>query len=176
MADGDLRVPSLSSSIRLVGEETTTVDGDSLASLPLQERECEIVCATGDRYTETWYGVPVLELLERASVPPETTHLLVVSGDGYRACVAVETALEGLLALGKNGRPLADASDYETRFVAVGADGPRTVKDVGRIEAMTLEPGEDPEAYELGVESAPESESEPVSTPTAEAPSPDDAA
>ncbi|GAB3666007.1 molybdopterin-dependent oxidoreductase [Halopiger thermotolerans] len=168
MADGELRVPPLSSSIRIVGETETAIDGDALADCPLRERECEIVCATGDRYTETWYGVPVLELLERASVPPETTHLLVVSADGYRACVAVDTALEGLVALGKDGRPLADASDYETRFVAAGADGPRTVKDVARIEAVTLEPGEDPEAYEIGVESAPESESE--------SPSPDDAA
>ncbi|RKD97709.1 molybdopterin-dependent oxidoreductase [Halopiger aswanensis] len=169
MADGDLHVPSLSSSIRLVGEEETTIDGAALAALPLEERECEIVCATGDRYTEPWYGVPVLEVLERASVPPETTHLLVESADGYRACVAVDTALEGLLALGKNGRPLADAGDYETRFVAVGADGPRTVKDVARIEALTLEPGADPEAYEIGVAPDPDSEGE------SDPPVPDDA-
>lgn len=152
MPEPNFRVPSPSSPIRLDGDgaEPVTVDAAALAALPLCERECEIVCATGDRYVETWQGVPTLELLELASVPPETTHLLVEAADGYRACVAVEMAIEGLLALGKNGEPFRDAPDagYETRFVAADADGPRTVKDVARIEPLVLEPGEDPEAYE----------------------------
>lgn len=149
MSDAAFPVPSLSSPIQVVGEDATTVDTEHLAALPMREREYEIVCSTGDRYTEPWYGVPVPAVLEAAptSMPLETTHLLVDSDDGHRACVDVATALEGLLAVGKRGEALADAAGHDTRFVAA-VEGPRTVKGVTRLEAAVLEPGEDPEAYE----------------------------
>lgn len=145
----DGRLPSLSSPIRIVGEETATVGADRLAALPMREREYEIVCSTGDRYTETWRGFPLFEVLEAAptSLPPATTHLLVDSDDGHRACVAIGPALEGVLAVGKNGESLADTAGYDTRFVAP-VEGPRTVKGVSRLEAVALESGEDPQEYE----------------------------
>lgn len=139
---------TLSSPIELVADGTTSIDAATLSSLPTHEQELEIVCASGDRYTDTWRGVSVLDLLELASVPLETTHLLVESTDGYRVCVAIEPTLEGLLAFERNGKPLAAVADYETRFVSTGVDGPKTVKDVDRIETKALAPGEDPESYE----------------------------
>jgi DMSO/TMAO reductase YedYZ molybdopterin-dependent catalytic subunit len=152
----DAATRALERPIRLVGTRTTTLDGTDLAALEHRSREIEIVCATGDRFTERWRGVPVPILLESAAAPPETTHLLVDSRDGLRACIAVEDALEGLLAVAKGGRPLSAAGDHATRFVAPGVDGVRTVKGVGRIEAATLAPGEDPESYERRGESADE--------------------
>ncbi|MFU8869396.1 molybdopterin-dependent oxidoreductase [Natronococcus sp.] len=134
--------------IRLVGTREMLLDGDDFAALEHRSREIEIVCATGDRFTERWRGVPIPALLESAAAPPETTHLLVDSRDGLRACVAVEDALEGLLAVAKGGRQLSETADYATRFVAPGVDGVRTVKGVARVEAATLAPGEDPESYE----------------------------
>lgn len=159
MTDTDLR-PSLPEPIRILGDGTAPIDADTLATLPIDEREIEIVCSTGDRYTERWQGVAIMDVLETeaaaaASIPAETTHLLVESADGHRACVALEDALDGLLAFGRDGTPLGAEADYDSRFVAPGLTGPRTVKDVVRIEATTLEPGEDPESYErlLEVES-----------------------
>ncbi|WP_265107934.1 molybdopterin-dependent oxidoreductase [Halosolutus halophilus] len=142
--DHDRIVQSLSSPIRIVAEEHVTVLPDG----PIRSREIEIVCDSGDRYTDRWQGVPVLDLLERASVPAETTHLLVESTDGYRVCVDVEAALAGLVAIARNGIPLAAAAEYESRFVSDATRGPRTVKDVRRIETRSLSPGEDPDAYE----------------------------
>lgn len=148
MTDHEQFVQSLSSPIRVVGEECVTVLPDELADLPIRTREIEIVCDSGDRHTDRWQGVPVLALLDRASVPDETTHLLVESADGYRVCVDVEAALEGLVAFARNGDPLDAVADHESRFVSSGTAGPRTAKDVRRIETRSLSPGEDPNSYE----------------------------
>jgi DMSO/TMAO reductase YedYZ molybdopterin-dependent catalytic subunit len=140
--------PSIGRPIRLVGSREVSITDAELCELPLRTREIEIVCATGDRYTERWRGVPVSALLDRMAPPPETTHLLVVSRDEYRACIDVETALEGIVAVARGDRPLSTAGDYETRFVAAGATGARTVKELERIEAKILAPGDDTDAYE----------------------------
>ncbi|ELY55168.1 molybdopterin-dependent oxidoreductase [Natronococcus jeotgali] len=140
--------PALERPIRLVGSRQRRLEGADLAALERTSREIEIVCATGDRFVERWRGVPIPSLLEVAEAPPETTHLLVDARDGLRACVPVETALEGLLAVAKGGRPLAEDGEYATRFVAPGVDGVRTVKGVARIETTALAPGVDPEDRE----------------------------
>ncbi|AGB39090.1 molybdopterin-dependent oxidoreductase [Natronococcus occultus] len=134
--------------IRLVGSRDRRLEATDFAALERASREIEIVCATGDRFTARWSGVPIPSLLEIVAAPPETTHLLVDSRDGLRACVSVEDALEGLLAVTKDGRPLSESDDCATRFVAPGIDGVRTVKGVARIETTTLAPGVDPEDRE----------------------------
>ncbi|TYL36683.1 molybdopterin-binding oxidoreductase [Natronococcus pandeyae] len=144
----DPLLPSLDRPIHLVGDRQVTVTEADLVELPLRSREIEIVCATGDRYTERWQGIPIPELLDLMDPSPETTHLLVDSRDGHRVCIDVETALEGLLAVARDDDPLSTIGDYETRFVATGATGPRTVKGVAHIEAKTLAPDDDPETYE----------------------------
>ena len=137
-----------STPITLRGEKTVEVTADDLDSLPRVESRFEIVCSSGDRYTETWQGVPVEGILEHVTLPEGTTHLLAESTDGYRICVDVLTALEGILAFSRSGKPLATDGGYESRFVAKGIGGPRTAKDVTRIEAMELKPDEDPHDYE----------------------------
>ena len=141
-------VPALPSPIRIVADGTTTVDGATLADLPTVERDLTVVCASGDLEPGTWRGVAMLDLLELATVPPETTHLLVEAADGYRVCVPIEAALEGVLAFARDGEPFAAAGGHESRFVASGVKGPRTVKNVARLETVALSPGEDPESYE----------------------------
>jgi len=144
----DAIVQSLSSPIRIVGEESVSVSPSDLAALPTRSREIEIVCESGNRYTDRWQGVPILALLDRASVPDETTHLILESADGYRVCVGIEAALEGLIAFARNGAPLTDVADHDSRFVSAQTKGPRTSKNVRRIETRSLSPGEDPDAYE----------------------------
>jgi len=140
--------PSLSRPIELVTDGSTTLEGSTLSSLPTRERTLEIVCASGDRYVAAWEGVPIGPLLERASVPPETTHLTVESAVGYRVCVPIGRALEGLLAFARDGESLSTLEGFDTRFVAPGIGGPKAVKDVARLETATLPPSADPESYE----------------------------
>ena len=145
MADS---VPQLSGPITIVGEETVRATADDFASLSFAERDVRIDCNSGDHYTATWRGVSLADALELATVPGETTHVVVASSDGYTVCVDVETAADALLAFFQDGRPLAAVESYESRFVTDGVDGPRTTKDVERIEAVALEGGEEPAAYE----------------------------
>lgn len=141
-------VPALPSPLRIDADGTTTVDGATLADLPTVERDLTVICASGDLEPGTWTGVAMLDLLELATVPPETTHLLVEAADGYRVCVPIEAALGGLLAFARDGESFTVAGGYESRFVASGVKGPRTVKNVARLETVALSPGEHPESYE----------------------------
>ncbi|USZ68449.1 molybdopterin-dependent oxidoreductase [Halorussus salilacus] len=100
-------------------------------------------CASGSEIGGPWTGVPVSDLLDAAEAPDATTHVAVEGDDGYRVCVPVSAALDGLLAHRSAGEPL-DAP----RFVAPGVSGVRTGKRVARIDAVALAPETDPEAVE----------------------------
>ena len=114
------------------------------------ERAVEIRCATGDRWTADWRGPPVSAVVDRAAVPPETTHLTFETADGYRACLDVHTALDGVLAVAMDGEPL-DAAE-RPRLVCPGIEGIRTVKGVSAVVPASLSRGEDPEELEaLGI-------------------------
>lgn len=131
-------------------ETVIEVDGECIdlidADTELAERTIEIRCASGNRSTATWGGVPLRVVLERVPIPLETTHLLVVSSDGYQCCIDVGTALNGLLAVGRNGVALEEASG--PRFVSSSVDGIRTVKDVSKIETVSLASNENPNEFE----------------------------
>ena len=134
-------------SIRLVGETATTVDHATLTELPAREFSAEIVCSSGERYRDSWRGVPIDRLIARVEVPAETTHLTVEATDGFRVCVGALDALGGVLATHQGGERLSIDAGYP-RFVAAGLEGPRAVKNVAEIGTLALSPGEDPEAYE----------------------------
>lgn len=121
-----------------------------LERLETVERAVEIRCATGDRWTAHWRGTPVGALVEAVEIPPETTHLVFETTDGYRACLDVPTVLDGLLAVAMDGEPL-DGTE-RPRLVCPGVEGIRTVKGVSEIVPATLSRGEDPEDLEaLGI-------------------------
>jgi len=124
-------------SVELVGEGTETVSVPN--GFTVVDRRIGFECASGDWIERDYRGVEVEEVLDGVSLPDETTHLLVSARDGHVACPAVLDALDGLLATERDGAP---------RFVAPGIAGPRAIKRVERIEAVTLEPGDDPEEYE----------------------------
>jgi DMSO/TMAO reductase YedYZ molybdopterin-dependent catalytic subunit len=100
-------------------------------------------CLSEGRRNADWWGVPVADLVDAVDVPEETTHLVVESRDGYRSCVSVDVALEGLLALERDG-----ASLQHPRFLAPGIEGPRAVKDVAALTPVSLDPEEDRSEYE----------------------------
>lgn len=97
-------------------------------------------CASGDWIEREWVGVPVLELLDAADIPGETTHVLFESDSGERACVPL-TDLDGAIVAVGDG-------DGLPRFVSPHVIGPRTVKRLERIRPVSLAPEEDREAYE----------------------------
>ncbi|MFB6093798.1 MAG: molybdopterin-dependent oxidoreductase [Halanaeroarchaeum sp.] len=131
----------------VVGERRWTVDPTVRRSAD-SAIEADVVCATGNRYSAEWAGVPVSTLAERARAPAETTHLVVESHDGYRMTVPIAAGIDGLLAVEKDGRPIGETEPYDTRFVAPDVAGARDVKGVARIEFRALDAGEDPEAFE----------------------------
>lgn len=131
--------------LTVVGTDQTAV---RLARRPTVERDCTVTCASGDRTTATWAGVPVTDLLSVVETPPETTHLRVVSDDGYAVCVAVGDALDALVALRRDGVRLADVEAYPARFVGPGVAGERCVKAPVRVETHALAGEDDPAELE----------------------------
>lgn len=142
--ESDVESPALT----VHGDGSARYDLAALRQLPRVERRCTVVCATGDRHTARWSGVPVPELLSAVGPPPATTHLRLESRDGYRVCVPVYDALDGLVADAREGAPLHECESYRTRFVAPGVDGERLVKGLRRVEALALDPGDDPDRLE----------------------------
>lgn len=109
----------------------------------LEERSCEYVCASGERFGGRWSGIPIPELLERGEIDPDTTHLLVEAVDGFRACVPIKRALDGIVAIER-----LDGPDELPRLIAPSIDGTRTVQRIIRIEGRRLDPGIDREDLE----------------------------
>lgn len=109
-------------------------------------RTIEIRCASGDRTTATWNGVPIETVMDEEELPLDTTHLLVESRDGYRSCLPIREAIAGLLAFVREN-PDGDTRPVR-RLVAPGVDGARCVKDVDSMRPLRLEAGEDPSEYE----------------------------
>lgn len=139
----------ITTELTVTGDTTETLTPAALESLPVETLEARINCASGNGYSASWEGIPLLEILDHTAAP-ETTHVLLTSADDYRVCIDIETASTGLLAFARDGDAFAanDDVDYDSRFVAVELDGARTTKDVAVIEAVTLAPDERPEEYE----------------------------
>lgn len=140
--------PAPEPAILVAGEHVTLLDDAALASLSWRERTVQVNCASGDVHEATWAGPCILDVLELAGPPADTTHVVVTAGDDYRVCIDLPASLDGLLAITRNGVPLAEIRPYASRLVVPGIDGARTAKDVRRVEPVALSPGTDPETLE----------------------------
>ncbi|MGB9955395.1 molybdopterin-dependent oxidoreductase [Haloferax prahovense] len=130
------------------GDDRASLSGAELLDFPAEDRTVTVACASGTRHTATWTGVPVFDLFADVGLDDETTHLVVESDDGYRVCIDVYDALDAVLAYARDGTPIGEEYDYETRFIAPEIDGSRTVKGVRAVEACVLDPSTDPESLE----------------------------
>lgn len=132
----------------LVGGETPVLLPAGLETaaeqFEVRTRTIGFECASGDWLEAEWTGVPLDPVLEAASLPPATTHVLAEAADGYRVCVAVWDLAGAMVAYDANDRP---ASDFP-RFVSPAVDGPRAVKNLASVRSVELAPHEDPEDYE----------------------------
>lgn len=128
--------------------EDQVIDAAACTDRSAVTREYTIRCATGERTTDSWTGVPVTDLLHGVEAPAETTHLRVESDDGYAICVPVADALDGIVAFERDGEPLQETQPYALRFLAAEIDGERLVKGVQRVDLLSLPGDADPDQYE----------------------------
>lgn len=117
---------------------------------------CEYECHSGETFGGRWRGVALADLL--ASADPETTHVRAVSADGYCVPVPVAVALEAIVATERlDDPPSADDDDAATaaetddggpglpRLVGEAIEGSWTVRDIVRLEAVSLPANADTE-------------------------------
>lgn len=120
----------------------------SLDGLPRKAHHQVLYCSSGRRLEGDWTGVPLAALVATVNVPDETTHLLVESAEGYVACIALTDLGDAVLALTERRRDCEGTEDVTPRIVGPSIDARRSVKQVTRIVATSLQPGDDPTEYE----------------------------
>lgn len=148
VSDTWLRQADVADVVHISGGSPLALDQETLRDFEATTETVTVVCASGDRHTAAWTGVPVHDLLEAARIPQSTTHVIVESRDDYRVAIPVREAIEGLLAFLKDGEPIGRDRPYSNRFVSPATEGARDIKGVRRIDHTSLGPGEDPEQLE----------------------------
>jgi hypothetical protein len=134
--------------LTLLGSRRVVLPVSGLSALPTDDRDVTVECASGEHHRARYRGVPALDLLSCAGLPDETTHLLVEGDDGYRVTLPVADALEALVAVERDGTPLASRGRATARFVAPAVDGSRMVRGVRLFAALSLPARVDPETLE----------------------------
>ncbi|MFB6304609.1 MAG: molybdopterin-dependent oxidoreductase [Haloferacaceae archaeon] len=134
--------------VRVVGRVASRYELDDVALVGLADdrRECRYLCASGRRWGGRWRGVPLSSVVERARVAADATHVVARGRGGHAACLPLVDALDGLLAVARDGAPLAPTRC--PRLVVPGVDAARTVKGVRELDVRRLAPGDDPTDYE----------------------------
>jgi len=145
--DSDSQPASVADPIVVEGETPVTLpatEETAAETFDLITRPVRFQCSSGEWLQDDWTGIPVDRLLDRATVPLETTHIVVTAADGYASCVAVTALGDALVAYDAKDRSGAGFP----RFVSAPVDGPRAVKNLARITPVTLADHEDPEDYD----------------------------
>lgn len=97
-----------------------TLSWNELLALPRQETVCDIHCVTRwSRYDNSFEGIPLGPILERAGIRPEVTHVLVHAEHGFTTNLPLEDFARpaNLLALRHNGEDLTPEHGGPVRLV-----------------------------------------------------------
>jgi DMSO/TMAO reductase YedYZ molybdopterin-dependent catalytic subunit len=131
--------------------ERTRIGGDvdidlreAIERFDVVDFPCETRCGSGDPIAGHWRGIELAALL--GDIDAGATHLLVESTDGFRVCVPVAAAIEGILAVDR-----VDTDVFPRglpRLVAPSLSGTRFVRRVATIEGRRLPPSADPADHE----------------------------
>jgi len=142
--------PTVDSQAVTIGDEAIVLTGrsESEADFAVDERTLSFECVSGGVITGTWRGIVIDELLERVSVPAETTHLVVTAADDHTVCLPIIDLTDALLALSRVDSSGNEERKGTPRIVGPSLDGPRAIKNVVRIEPVTLSPDRSPTELE----------------------------
>ena len=114
-------------------EEPLSLQYDELRCLPRVTASPALKC-TGifEDFVDTavWSGVPIAEILKLARPLPEAKTISLVSADGYKMTVDLETAMkpENYLAYEWEGQPLPILHGFPLRSIFPGKEGSHWVK------------------------------------------------
>ena len=83
-----------------------------------------------------WTGVPIFDVLDKAGLGPNATHLVFRSADSFERALSIDEAREGpvLLAYGMNGTPLPAIHGYPLRVIVPAWYAVASVKWLTEIE------------------------------------------
>lgn len=116
-----------------------TLSWDELQALPQKTITTDIHCVTRwSKLDTTWTGVPVSEVLERAGVKPEATHLMAYSDGGYTTNLPLSVALDDdvLLAHTYDGKPLEPDHGAPLRLLVPKRYFWKSAKFLRKLELM----------------------------------------
>jgi DMSO/TMAO reductase YedYZ molybdopterin-dependent catalytic subunit len=120
-------------------ENRFKVSWDELMALPQKEVTTDIHCVTRWSKLDTvWRGVAVREVLERAGVHPDATHVMAYSDGGYTTNMPLEVALDDdvLLAHTFDGKPLEPDHGAPLRLLVPKRYFWKSAKFLRKLELM----------------------------------------
>ena len=121
-------------------EDELTLSWEQLMALPQRQVTLDIHCVTRwSKLDTTWRGVPVRDVLDRAGVRPEGTHVMAYSDGGYTTNVPIEAVLDddALLAHEYEGRPLEQDHGAPLRLIVPRRYFWKSAKFVRKLEVMS---------------------------------------
>ena len=138
---GDTPQIDLSSwQIRVWGlvRQEITIDWAQFLDLPWVTIDADFHCVTQwSALDQTWEGVMISALLERAGVLPAAQHIMAHCYGDYTTNVPLDLALsEGLLAHRQNGAELGKDNGWPLRLIIPSRYGWKSAKWVNGIELM----------------------------------------
>ena len=120
-------------------ENKVTLTWDELMAMPQKEVVTDIHCVTRWSKLDTvWRGVPVTEVLDRAGVLPDVTHVMAYSDGGYTTNVPLEVIRDDdvLLAHTFGGEPLEPDHGAPLRLLVPKRYFWKSAKFLRKLELM----------------------------------------
>jgi DMSO/TMAO reductase YedYZ molybdopterin-dependent catalytic subunit len=120
-------------------ENRFKVSWDELMALPQKEVTTDIHCVTRWSKLDTvWRGVPVRDVLERAGIHEDATHVMAYSDGGYTTNMPLEIALDDdvLLAHTYDGKPLEPDHGAPLRLLVPKRYFWKSAKFLRKLELM----------------------------------------
>jgi DMSO/TMAO reductase YedYZ molybdopterin-dependent catalytic subunit len=127
-------------------ENPFTLTYQELLAQPMKEQYESLMCISnnvGGQYMSNalWEGIPLVDLLQRASVKAGATKIVFHAADDYTDSIHLTKALEPttLLAVRMNGETLPQEHGFPARMLVPGIYGMKHCKWLTRIEVVNYD-------------------------------------